>query len=270
MADSTQSLLEHVVDGPSFDLPLLGHVALPAPLGFQLTRFMVMETIAAILMIAIFVPLARHIAARPVTRGRFLNLFETFVSFIRDKVAIPTIGHHDADKFLPFLWTLFFFVLFCNLLGMVPGGGSATGSISVTAVLAILVLATVIYTGSRKLGPAGFWLGLVPRLDVPPAMKIFLWPLLFLIEIAGLLIKHLVLSVRLFANMLAGHLVLAVVLGFAVAVSNAAIYLFAPVAAGSVALAVCLSILELFVAFLQAFIFTFLTSLFIGSAAHPH
>ncbi len=270
MAEQSHSLLDHVVDGPYLDLPLLGEVHLPNILGFQLTRFMVMETVAAILMIAIFIPLSRHVAARPVTRGRFLNAFDGLVSFIRDGVARPTIGEHDADRYLPFLWTTFFFVLFCNLLGLVPGGGSPTGSISVTVVLALLVLGTVIYTGSKAMGPVGFWLGLVPKMDLPGPLKLVLWPLMFVIEIAGLFIRHVVLSVRLFANMMAGHLVLAVILGFAVQVAGTALYVYAPVAAMSVLGSVALTLLELFVAFLQAFIFTFLAALFIGSASHAH
>jgi F-type H+-transporting ATPase subunit a len=228
---------------------------------------MVMELLAAILIAAIIIPLARHIAKHPITRGRFLNAFEVLVLFIRDGVARPTIGGHDADKFLPYLWTVFFFVLFNNLLGMIPGGASATGNVNVTAVLALSTFAVVLFAGIKASGPVGFWVNMVPTLDVHWALKLFLWPLMFLIEIAGLLIRHLVLCVRLFANMLAGHIVLAVILGFILAVSGNAWYVVAP---ASIAGVIALSLLELFVAFLQAYIFVFLSALFIGSAAHPH
>ena len=116
-----------------------------------------------------------------------------------------------------------------------------------------------------------FWTSLVPKIDLPPSLKwmnYLLWPLLFAIEVASLLIRHFVLAVRLFANLLAGHIVLAVILGFILTVqgTNAA-YVVTPASVGGV---VALSFLELFVAFLQAYVFTFLTALFIGTAAHPH
>ena len=262
------SPLDHVVDNTFLEFPW-GNVSLEKLnfFGFQVTRFMVMELVAAILIAAIIIPLARHIARHPVTRGPFLNAFEAMVLFIRDGVARPTIGGHDADKFLPYLWTVFFFVLFNNVLGMIPGGASATGNINVTFVLAILTFTAVLIAGMRAMGPIGFWIGLVPKLDVPPWIKPVLWPLLFVIEIAGLFIRHFVLCVRLFANMLAGHIVLAVILGFILMAEGAASYVVTP---ASIAGVVALSLLELFVAFLQAYIFVFLSALFIGSAAHPH
>ncbi len=266
--------LHHVMDSPTLEFPWgkegitihLGKI----PLGIydlQITRFMVMELLAAILIAAIIIPLARHIARHPITRGRFLNAFEVLVLFIRDSVARPTIGGHDADKYLPYLWTVFFFVLFNNLLGMIPGGASATGNVNVTAVLAISTFVVVLIAGMKASGPIGFWLDLVPSLDVPKIIKPPMWLLMFLIEIAGLFIRHLVLCIRLFANMLAGHIVLAVILGFILAVSGGVWYVVAPV---SIAGVVALSLLELLVAFLQAYIFVFLSALFIGSAAHPH
>jgi F-type H+-transporting ATPase subunit a len=107
----------------------------------------------------------------------------------------------------------------------------------------------------------------VPHLDVNPALKVLLWPLMFVIELVGLLIKHIVLAVRLFANMFAGHTVLAVILGFILVAKGALFYLVTP---ASIIGVILLSLLELFVAFLQAYIFTFLSALFIGFAVHPH
>ena len=141
-----------------------------------------------------------------------------------------------------------------------------TSNINVTAVLAIVTLGTVILAGVKELGAAGYVKNIVPHLDVPPVMKAFLWPLMFVIEVAGLLIKHVVLAVRLFANMLAGHIVLAVILGFILQAGGIFVYLVTP---ASIAGVVALSLLELFVAFLQAYIFTFLASLFMGMALHP-
>ena len=132
-----------------------------------------------------------------------------------------------------------------------------------------MTLATVILAGVKELGFVGYWVGIVPHLDVPGVLKPLLWGLMFFIEVAGLLIRHIVLAVRLFANMFAGHVVLAVILGFILmAYSNWwTLGLVAPVSIGGV---ICLSLLELFVAFLQAYIFTFLSALFIGMAVHPH
>src|SRR5204863_4538132 len=112
--------------------------------GFQITRFMVMEVIAGLLMMAILIPVVRHIARSHVSRGWFMNLFEAMLLFIRDEVARPAIGGHGADRFLPYLWTAFFFVLFNNLLGIIPGGASPTGNVNVTAVLALITLGIVI------------------------------------------------------------------------------------------------------------------------------
>ena len=268
---AAHSPLDHVVDNTFLEFPW-GNYPLPKiPLGLfnlQITRFMVMELAAAVLILLIMIPLARHIARRPVTRGVFLNAFEAVLLYFRDSVARPTIGNHDADEYLPYLWTVFFFILFNNLLGMIPGGASATGNINVTMVMAVSTFIVVMIAGIRASGVTGFWTALVPTLDVAPALKLFLWPLLFLIEIAGLLIRHFVLAVRLFANMLAGHIVLAVILGFILAVQGTtAAYFVTPASVGG---AVILSLLELFVAFLQAYIFTFLSALFIGTAAHPH
>jgi F-type H+-transporting ATPase subunit a len=262
--------LHHVVDANYLELPWRNYALPKFDFGlfeFQLTRFMVMELVAACLIAAIIIPLARHVAKHPVTRGAFLNAFEAILLFIRDGIARPAIGGHGADDYVPYLWTIFFFVLFNNLLGMIPGGASATGNVNVTFVLAVITFGVTLFTGMRAMGPVGFWIGLVPKLDVPPLLKPFLWPLLFVIEIFGLFIKHFVLCVRLFANMLAGHLVLAVIFGFILVVSGWSWYLVTPMSLGGL---VALSLLELFVACLQAYIFTFLSALFIGSAAHPH
>ncbi len=267
--------LEHVLDHRELEIPWVTpptfeyKVHLPQILGVQITRFMVMELIAAALVIAVIVPVVRHISRNYVSRGRFANMIEAMLLFIRDDVARPAIGGHGADRFLPYLWTVFFFVLFNNLLGMIPGAASATGNINVTAALALMTLATVLMAGVRELGFVGYWVGIVPHLDVPALLKPFLWGLMFFIEVAGLLIRHIVLAVRLFANMFAGHVVLAVILGFILmAYSNW--WILGLVAPASIVGVICLSLLELFVAFLQAYIFTFLSALFIGAAVHPH
>jgi F-type H+-transporting ATPase subunit a len=275
MAAHSENPLEHVIDHNAITLPWWNWPTfertfeLPKIAGFQITHFMVTELIASILLILILVPVVRHIARTPYSRGWFTNMFEAMLLFIRDDVARPAIGGHGADRFLPYLWTAFFFVLFNNLLGMIPGGASATGNVNVTAVLALMTLIVVVRAGMREMGAVGYWLGLVPHMDVPGWLKPWLWGLMFIIEIAGLLIRHVVLAVRLFANMFAGHVVLAVILGFILMTKFLAPPFFV-VAPASIIGVVLLSLLELFVAFLQAYIFTFLSALFIGSAVHPH
>jgi F-type H+-transporting ATPase subunit a len=165
---------------------------------------------------------------------------------------------------------VFFFILFNNLLGMIPFLGSATGSIWVTGALAISTLAYVIATGTAAQGGLGFWKGLVPQMDLPGPMKPLILPLMWVIEFVGLLIKHGVLAVRLFANIMAGHTVIAVILSFIAAEAVATSHLYYLVAPASVLGQVGIGLLELFVAFLQAYVFAFLATLFIGSAVHPH
>ncbi len=239
------------------------------PLDFVFTKFMAIELFVAIIAILVFGWLATRIKAGHAAKGKLANLFESFLVFLRDQVARPCIGHDDADRFLPFLWTMFFFVLGCNLFGMLPWMGSPTGALAVTGIMALVTFGAVCKVGIEKFGIVGFLKAQVPHMDLPAPVAIFLIPLLFVIEIIGLLIKHLVLAVRLLANMLAGHVVLAVLLGFiSAAYSLGAIWY--PVAGASLLGATALSLLELFVAFLQAYIFTFLSALFIGAAVHPH
>jgi F-type H+-transporting ATPase subunit a len=275
MAEESPNPLSHVMDDKTIELPWFlppdfeYKIDLPMIGGFQITRFMVMELIAAALMIVILIPVVRHIARTHVSRGWFMQMFEAMLLFIRDQVARPSIGGHAADRFLPYLWTVFFFVLFNNLLGMIPGGASATANINVTGPLALMTLVTVLAAGMREMGVAGYWIGIVPHLDVPKLLKPMLWALMFFIEVVGLFIRHVVLSIRLFANMFAGHVVLSVILGFVLMAwgSWGSLAMVAPASIGGV---VALSLLELFVAFLQAYVFTFLSALFIGAAVHPH
>ncbi len=283
-----EHLFGHVKDSDHFEVPrAMGHEwAIPQPLkletpliaanpnkhleamDFKITKFMVLEVVVAVLVAAFFISVSKWVSRGARPRGRAWNLLETFLVFIRDQVARPAIGHHDADKFLPFLWTLFFFVLGCNLMGMFPWMGSPTGSLATTAALALVTFCVTVGSGMVKLGVLHFVTSLVPHMDLPLPIKIVLWPGILLLELVGLLIKHVVLAVRLLANVLAGHLVLAVIVAFIAATAHSAIW--PAVAGASVLGATALSLLELFVAFLQAYVFTFLAALFIGTAIHPH
>ena len=253
--------------GRTKETPLIGTAENPIFIG-RPTKFMVLEFLAAILLVAVFVWLAKKIKSGEKPTGKIWNLLETFVVFIRDEIARPTIGKKDADRFLPFLLTMFFFILALNLFGMIPWMGSATGALAVTVVLAMVTFGVVVGTGVKKMGAVGFAKAQVPHMDLPKPLAVVLIPAIWAIEMFGLCVKHFVLAIRLFANMFAGHLVLSVFLAFIGATAGTVIgYFVGPaVVLGSI----IFSVLELFVAFLQAYVFTFLASLFIGSAIHPH
>jgi len=269
--------------------------------GFGISKYMILEVVLAAFLLLLFSRLAAKLRTGEPAKGRLANLLEAMILFVRDQIARPAIdshdhhdahghdgahghdaghGHaapahavlekHDGDRFVPLLLTLFFFVLGCNLLGMVPWAGSPTAAFAVTLSLAGVTLLTVVVAGMRKFGFLGFFGNQVPSMDLPLPLAIILKPAIFLIEMVGLLIKHGILAVRLLANMVAGHLVLLGIMGL---ISTAATYsmgLWATVTGISVVSCTLFSVLELFVAFLQAYIFTFLSALFIGAAVHQH
>lgn len=284
MASGTEEIISHVQDSYYFEVPqalggvwpvpqpfggVLSEGAHPHPVsGFCISKFMFLELVGAALLIVVFVTLARMIATGDRPKGRFWNFFEAILLFIRDDVARAAIGKKDGDRFVPFLWTLFFFVLFCNLLGILPWSGTTTGSVGTTGVLAAVAFCVSVGAGSSKLGPVGFWKAQVPHMDLPLILAVFLIPMIFMIEVVGLVIRHVMLAMRLFANMFAGHIVLAVLVGFIA--QTAASALWFGVMPATVLGSTAMTLLELFVAFLQAYIFTFLSALWIGMAVHPH
>ncbi len=290
-------LIGHVQDATYFEIPAFNfkdtiHVDIPNPLGytdenpmiqvkqndflgpvtFQPTKFIVLELVAAIIVAVMFISLGRRMKSGEPVKGRFWNMLEAGCIYVRDEIARPSIGTKDSERFLPFLWTVFFFVLAMNLIGLVPGLGSATGSISITASIAIVVFGVVLFTGMKKMGAVGFVKAQAPHITIDGALsplKYILVPMIWAIEVFGLFIKHVVLAVRLFANMFAGHLVLAVFVAF-VGVAWASLALQVVVVPSVIGASVGIYLLELLVAFIQAYVFTFLTALFIGAAIHPH
>ncbi len=264
-----------------YNKALDGKILIPQPLGklrnlhepasgFCLSKFMIIEVAVALLAALIFIRLANRMRGSDRPRGRIWNLFESILLFLRDEVASPAMGAKDAPRYMPLLWTIFFFVLGLNLMGMVPWVGAPTGSFAVTLGLAAVTLLTGFIMGTIKFGPLGYWKNQIPSMDLPIWIAIFIKPLIFAIEVLGLFIKHAVLGVRLLANMVAGHLVLLGVMGIAFSVQGAmsdSWWIAAPI---SVLGSTIFSVLELFVAFLQAYIFTFLSALFIGAAIHHH
>jgi len=275
--------------------------------GFGISKYMILEVVLAAILFFVFTRLAAVLRSGAPAKGRVANLLEAMILFVRDQIARPAIdshdhhgdddhgghghdahghgaghGHaapasahallekHDGDRFVPLLLTLFFFVLGCNLLGMVPWAGSPTAAFAVTLSLAGVTLLSVVVAGMRRFGFLGFFTNQVPSMDLPLPLAIILKPLIFLIEMAGLLIKHGILAVRLLANMVAGHLVLLGIMGLISAAATYSMGLWATVTGISVVSCTLFSVLELFVAFLQAYIFTFLSALFIGAAVHQH
>ncbi len=277
--------------------------------GFCISKYMILELLLAGIMLLLFTRLAKRLRSGEAPKGAFVNLFEAMILFVRDQVARPAIdshdhghgdhgggdhgggdhGHgspslagvggptvavhrevHEGDRFVPLLLTLFFFVLGCNLLGMVPWAGSPTASFSVTLALAGVTMLTVIVAGMLKFGFFGFFANQVPSMDLPLPLAILLKPMIFAIELLGLCIKHLILAVRLLANMVAGHLVLLGIMGLISAAATYSTGMWATVTGISVVSCALFSLLELFVAFLQAYIFTFLSALFIGASVHQH
>src|SRR5258708_7959638 len=205
-AGHSNDVFHHVRDSTVVEVPrgLGGEWHIPQPFGdhFPITKFMVLEVVAALIVFAIFRGLARKAEAGEPVRGRFWNFWEALALFIRDEVVRPTIGEghaydvdhaahghegehhhgpnrsasHAADKYLPFIWSLFFFILVCNLLGAIPWLGSPTGSLWMTGVLAVCTFVTVVRAGMSEVGAAGFW-KMVPKMDLPFALAIFLVPL---------------------------------------------------------------------------------------------
>jgi F-type H+-transporting ATPase subunit a len=230
------------------------------------TKHVVMLLLAALLCVVTLIGAAaahrRHSAASGAPKG-FGAAMEALVLYLRNEVVLPNVGHH-GEKFVPFILTLFFFILFANLLGLIPYGSTATGNISVTATLATITFIMVELAGMRALG-AGYVKTIVywPH-DMPLAVKL---PMTFIMtpaEIVAKFTKPFALAIRLFANMTAGHVVVLALISL--------IFTFGSyfVAVAPVLMAVAIMLLELFVAFLQAFIFALLASVFIGQIREAH
>ena len=196
-----------------------------------------------------------------VPKGILRFLFEKTFFFIRDELVYPTMGEHHGRHFMPFFLTVFTFIYTLNLMGMVPipvVGGATASTLGFTIPMALIVFTVSTLSGIAVNGFGGFIHGFMPP-GVPKALL----PILFVIEIVGYVIKHRVLAIRLFANMLAGHLVIGALLALIFMFKS---YGIAPV---SVGLALFVSFLELLVAFLQAYVFTLLSVLFVGGTVHP-
>ncbi|MDP7033620.1 MAG: F0F1 ATP synthase subunit A [Planctomycetota bacterium] len=245
-------IMHHIVDVDKFQLGSL-----------TVTKHMVMLVLAAGLLLFLATLAARGAGAVP--RGRLTHAFEVIILFLRDDVIGDKMSESDRRKFLPYAASVFFFILFCNLIGLVPSWpgvyelGTATGNINVTFGLAALTFFMIHGVALVKHGPIGYFSAVVP------SVPWLLWPLLFVIEMAGFVAKAVALTVRLFANMVGGHCVLLGVFSLMLAIPGSWV-----VFGGSTLLCIPITFLEIFVAFLQAYIFTFLTAIFVAEAAHGH
>ena len=269
-------IVHHIGNAHEVELPFVGVLALPRwepihigglVVDLSPTKHLVFMVLAAVLVAVVFILAARGIAAAQ-AKGRpakgFAGVMEATALYIRQEVILPNVGHH-GEGFVPYLLTLFFFILTMNLLGLLPWGATATGNIAVTAALALVAFVVIEVAGMRALGPKGY---LSTIFYLPPGLPTAMKPIMLIImtpvEIIGKLSKPFALAVRLFANMTSGHVLVLAMIGITFIFKSYTV----GVAAASLATGVML--LELFVAFLQAFVFTLLTAVFIGLMRAEH
>jgi F-type H+-transporting ATPase subunit a len=236
------------------------------------TKHLVYLLLAAVLVALVFIPSARVIQGAQ-ARGRpskgFAGAMEATALYIRQEVILPNVGHH-GDGYVPYLLTLFFFILAMNLLGLLPWGATATGNIAVTAALAVVAFLVIEVTGMMALGPVGYAKTIFYLPSGLPGgiggsiLKVVLLAVMTPIELIGKLAKPFALAVRLFANMTSGHVLVLALIGLTFLFQSWAVGIGASILATGVML------LEVFVAFLQAFVFTLLTAVFIGLMRAEH
>lgn len=221
-------------------------------LDLSLSKHTFMLFVGAAVVVLIFAFGANRNPGQPVPHGASQNLLEMLVLFVRNDIAIPNIGREEGPRYTPYLLSIFFFVLTLNLLGLVPWAATATGNLAVTAALALCTFILTQWASIRSAGLKGYLVHLTG------GAPWWLWPIMIPVEVLGLFTKPFALTLRLFANMLAGHIVLFSLLGLIFIIGSVA------VAVVAVPFAVFIYFLEIFVCFLQAYIFTMLSSLFIG------
>jgi len=276
-----EAMVEHIADSRELHLDPFGAIHLPEFPPFQIggvtidlsiTKHVFFLMVATVLTVVTMTLAAR--AARRLEHGEkapkgILNTMEVFYLYLRDEVVMANIGH-GGEKFVPLVLTMFFFILYSNVLGLVPWGATPAGNITVTSALALVALVVIETAGFKALGPVGYAKTIF---YLPPGLPGWLKPFVLLImtpvELIGKFSKIVALAIRLFANMTAGHFVLLALLGLILTYGSvSAIGIFAMV--GSLALGLFVMFLEIFVAFVQAFIFAMLVAVFIGLIRHAH
>jgi len=226
----------------------------------RITKWVIMLWVGMFLSIIVFLPLSRRIKKETMgSESRWVNAWEVLIAFVHDDVVAPNFDHGTDKKVMPYFAILFFFLFFTTYPGLFPGSATATGNLAVTAGLALFTLVGMIGVGTVKQGPLWIFKGIVPS-GVPVPMYALLWP----IELMGLAIKPFALTIRLFANMTAGHVVIIIFLYLVVMFQS--LY----VGIGSVVGSLMIFMLELLVCLIQTYIFTVLSAMFIGSSMHSH
>ncbi len=241
-------------NGLSFEDKNGEHIVLNAsPLDFSITKNVFAMLIVSIIVLIIFIRVAKSYKKRPGRPKGLQALFEPLILFVKDDIAYPNLGH-KTDKFLPYLLSIFFFILFNNLFGVIPffpGGANVTGNIAVTMTLAIFTFLTINLNGNKHYWKHTLWM---------PGIPTFVRPILAVVELMGMIVKPVALTIRLFANITAGHIIILSLVGL--------IFIFKSLSIAPVTFLFTLfmNCLELLVAFLQAYVFTMLSALFIGMA----
>jgi F-type H+-transporting ATPase subunit a len=257
--DAGEAIFHHIGDSRTLELPLVGEIHLPTlhlgPWELPITKHVVMMWVASAVILGVLWLATRRRSIFP--RGVH-NVMEMIVVFVRDDLARKNIGHH-GDRFVSYLLSTFVFILVCNLLGLIPYAATATGNIGVTAGLAGMAFMMIQWAGIREFGLAGHFKNLVPH-----GMPAWLLPIMIPVEFLGMFTKPFALCVRLFANMTAGHVVILALISLVFILKHAWVG-----AVLSVPFSLFINGIEILVAFLQAYIFTMLTSLFIGMSVHP-
>jgi F-type H+-transporting ATPase subunit a len=252
-------IMHHVMDGNYLDFSPFGKIYLPQielfGLDISITRHVVFMWLGAFLLSLVFINVAKSYKKSLVPKGA-TNFWEVFIIFVRDEIARPTIGK-GYESFLPYLLTAFFFIMFGNFLGLIPFSATFTSNIAVTTVLAVFSFLVIQLGGIKHNGFFGYFKGLVPH-----GVPVFLLPIMAIVEFLGLLAKPFALAIRLFANLTAGHIVIYALISL--------IFVMQSAYWSGLAIPMALFIygLEILVALLQAYIFTMLSSLFIGMAVH--
>jgi len=257
-------------DPGSVFLEFFGHLN-PVPMGavrlggieIPIYNLQIFQVLAVALVVLFFAGAGRAVGATHPSAVRRIQI--AWVEWIRDEMVYSVMGRERGRRFLPFFLSLFFFILACNLIGLLPFGVTSTANICVTAALASITLFAMPLCGMAAQGPLAYWRNLVPQ-----GIPALLWPLMFLLEVIGLLTRPFALTVRLFANMTAGHLVILSFVGlipyFGLTAGRGVAWAVAPVA---IAFAAFIMIIEAFVALLQAYVFTLLSIVFVGASVHP-
>jgi F-type H+-transporting ATPase subunit a len=277
-------LMHHLLDGSEIEFQILGkgpvihlpqwapvHIG-PLTLDLSPTKHVVFMFLAAIICLAVFLPIGRAMRDKYTTKAPtgLANAMEGLVVYFRDEVVRRNIGH-GADAFTGYILTLFFFILAMNFLGLVPFGATPTGNFMVTGALALVTFVVVEVTGMRTLGFKGY-MGTIfyaPK-GLNPVGTVIMLIILTPVEFLGKLTKPFALMIRLFANMMAGHTLVLSLLGLIFMFASGGLVVAGGVTIASIAMVSGIMILEVFVAFLQAYIFAMLTSVFIGLIRHAH